>query len=70
MSQKSEIKNGKVVIEYIDWKNSNIYSKYILKNINPRQIMESKEYIDLLKEDEIDFVKLLLTRKLKDPRMT
>ena len=31
--------------------------------------MDSKEFIEFLKEDEIDYIKLLLTRKLKDPKM-
>lgn len=31
--------------------------------------MEGKEYTGMLKEDEIDYIKLLITRKLKDPRV-
>lgn len=32
--------------------------------------MESKEFSELLKEDEIDYIKLLISRKLKDPKMS
>jgi hypothetical protein len=67
--QKYEIRNGKAVIEYIDWKNSKLYKEYIVKKVNPRANMESKENKDLLKEDEIDYVKLVLTRKLKMPKI-
>lgn len=31
--------------------------------------MEGKEYTGMLKEDEIDYIKLLITRKMKDPRV-
>ena len=32
--------------------------------------MDGKEFADMLKEDEIDYVKLMVTKKLKDPKNT
>ena len=31
--------------------------------------MDTKEFSEFLKEDEIDYIKLLISRKLKDPKM-
>ena len=31
--------------------------------------MDGKEFSEFLKEDEIDYIKLLISRKLKDPKM-
>jgi hypothetical protein len=31
--------------------------------------MDGKEFTEYLKEDEIDYIKLLISRKLKDPKM-
>jgi hypothetical protein len=31
--------------------------------------MDGKEFTEFLKEDEIDYIKLLISRKLKDPKM-
>jgi hypothetical protein len=32
--------------------------------------MDGKEFTEYLKEDEIDYIKLLISRKLKDPKMS
>jgi hypothetical protein len=31
--------------------------------------MDGKEFSAMLKEDEIDYIKLLITRKMKDPKI-
>ncbi len=31
--------------------------------------MDGKEFTEFLKEDEIDYIKLLISRKLKDPKI-
>ncbi len=31
--------------------------------------MDGKEFSAILKEDEIDYIKLLITRKMKDPKI-
>ena len=41
----------------------------MVKKVNCRQVMDGKEYSEMLKEDEIDYIKLLITRKMKDPRI-
>lgn len=32
--------------------------------------MDGKEFTEYLKEDEIDYIKLFINRKLKDPKLT
>jgi hypothetical protein len=60
---------GKHIIEYIDWKESKVYAEYVVKKVNCRQIMDGKEYAHMLKEDEIDYVRLMITKKIKDPKL-
>lgn len=56
---------GKTVIEALDWKETTVYKDYIIKRLNNKLPFESATN-EFLREDEIDYVRLMVFKRLKE----
>ena len=51
----------------LDWRQTKVYTDYVVKKVNNRLAFENLEN-NLLREDEIEYVKIMIFKKVKESK--